>query len=109
VERHVELGYLMDLYGALLTDRQRELLSQSVEEDCSLAEIAEREGISRQGVRDAIKRAEEQLAEYEQKLGLLKTRLALLEGLNELKNSVAQDTALAAKVARLTEICEDGI
>ena len=54
MEKHVELGCLLDYYGALLTERQRALLEEQVSEDCSLAEIAEREGISRQGVRDAL-------------------------------------------------------
>ena len=67
MEKHVELGCLLDYYGALLTERQRALLEQHVSEDCSLAEIAEREGISRQGVRDALKRGEEQLYELEHK------------------------------------------
>ena len=77
MEKHVELGCLLDYYGALLTERQRALLEQHVSEDCSLAEIAEREGISRQGVRDALKRGEEQLYELEHKLGLMKRDASL--------------------------------
>jgi len=71
MEKHVELAYLLDLYGSLLTQRQKSVLAQTVEEDCSLAEIAEREGISRQGVRDTLKRAEEQLRDYEKTLKLV--------------------------------------
>jgi predicted DNA-binding protein YlxM (UPF0122 family) len=55
----------------LLTQKQRELMSQYANENCSLSEIAEREGISRQGVRDTLKRAEEQLRGYEKALKLV--------------------------------------
>ena len=112
MEKHVRLSYLLDCYGALLTERQRSMLSQSVEEDCSLAEIAEREGISRQGVRDCIKRAQEQLEEYETKLNVLGTRLTLLEGLKELKEGVDRNTekeTLKVQIQRLMEISENGI
>lgn len=46
---HVELGILLDFYGPLLTKRQLCIMDQTVNEDCSLSEIAEREGISRPG------------------------------------------------------------
>ncbi len=65
---HVELGILLDFYGPLLTKRQLCIMEQTVNEDCSLSEIAEREGISRQGVRDALRKAEEQLRFYEQQM-----------------------------------------
>lgn len=112
MEKHVRLSYLLDCYGALLTERQRSMLSQSVEEDCSLAEIAEREGISRQGVRDCIKRAEEQLEEYETKLNVLSTRFALLKGLEKLEagvNGGLPGETLKAQIQRLMEISENGI
>ena len=47
MDKWLRLGLLLDWYGALLTDRQRATLEQSLNEDCSLAEIAEREGVSR--------------------------------------------------------------
>lgn len=112
MEKHVRLSYLLDCYGALLTERQQSMLSQSVEEDCSLAEIAEREGISRQGVRDCIKRAEEQLEEYETKLNVLGTRLALLHELETLEKGIdsgLETSALKAQIQRLMEISENGI
>ena len=70
MERLFELGMLLDRYEPLLTERQAGILRQYTDENCSLAEIAEREGISRQGVRATLKRAEEQLRFYEEKLGL---------------------------------------
>lgn len=108
MERHVRLGMLLDIYGGLLTERQRTMLFQSVNEDCSLAEIAEREGVSRQAVRDAITKAADNLEEYEQKLGLLQRRITLINGLNELCG-MTDDQKAKAKIRALTEICEDGI
>lgn len=70
MERNIELSCLLDYYGAFLTDRQRKLLDLHVNEDLSLGEIADGEGISRQGVHDALRRAEQQLVEMEEKLGL---------------------------------------
>ena len=52
MDRLIKLGQLCDYYGALLTERQRKLLSQYADENLSLAEIAELEGVSRQAVRD---------------------------------------------------------
>ena len=77
MEKHVELGYLLDLYGDFLTARQRAALEQTANEDCSLAEIAQMEGISRQAVRDALVRGEALLYEMEQKLGLLRLQRSL--------------------------------
>ena len=93
MEKHVELGCLLDYYGALLTERQRALLEQHVSEDCSLAEIAEREGISRQGVRDALVRSEEQLRGYESALGLIR-RFHEQERLYALTRTMVKESAL---------------
>ena len=70
VEARVELNYLMDFYGPLLTAHRREVLRLYCEEDLSLAEIAEQLGITRQGVSDAINKGRRQLTDYEEKLGL---------------------------------------
>ncbi|MBI1293101.1 DNA-binding protein [bacterium] len=58
----------MDLYGPLLTDRQRDFVRMHFEEDLSFGEIAREHGISRQAVHDAVKHAEKSLEEYEAKL-----------------------------------------
>ena len=62
---------LFDSYGDMLTDKQRELFDLYYNEDLSLSEIAEHAGITRQGVRDAIVRAEHTLRQVEDKLGLV--------------------------------------
>ncbi len=75
---------LLDFYGDMLTDRQKDFLEYYYIDDLSLAEIAENEGITRQGVRDAIKRAEAQLFEMEQRLGLAKRFTEVKKGLDEI-------------------------
>ena len=68
--KDVTVGYLLDFYGEILSDRARRITEQYYCDDLSLSEIAENEGISRQGVRQTVKRAEEDLRFYEEKLGL---------------------------------------
>jgi hypothetical protein len=70
---------LYDFYGELLTDRQKEFFDLYYNEDLSLAEIAENYGISRQGVRDVIVRAEGVMTEMEDKTGIIK-RFHLMQG-----------------------------
>lgn len=62
---------LYDFYGELLTDRQKKVYQEAVFDDLSLTEIAEEEGISRQGVHDMIRRCDKALQGYEDKLGLV--------------------------------------
>ena len=76
---------LLDFYGEILTQRQREFFDLYYNEDLSLAEIAENYGISRQGVRDAIVRAETAMEELEDKTGLLKRFMRLRERSTPLK------------------------
>jgi len=70
VAKDLKISYLLDFYGDMLTEKQREVIEAYYNEDLSLAEIAEDWDITRQGVRDAIKRAEQQLTEMEERLGL---------------------------------------
>lgn len=76
-EKDLKKAYLLDFYGDVLTERKKEVLDMYYNEDLSLAEIAEQIGISRQGVRDLIKKAEEELLFLEDKLGLAKKMVAL--------------------------------
>ena len=68
-EKDYRISYLLDFYGNILTDKQKDAIDLYYNEDLSLAEIADHVGITRQGVRDAIKRGEETLTEMEEKLG----------------------------------------
>lgn len=68
--KNMEIALLYDFYGEMLPTVQRDMIEFYYEDDLSLSEIAENRGISRQGVRDSIKRAEIQLLEMEDRLGL---------------------------------------
>ena len=69
-EKDLKISFLLDFYGDVLSERKRTVLDAYYNEDLSLAEIAEEIGISRQGVRELIKKAEEELRFYEERLGL---------------------------------------
>lgn len=71
LEDYVRLNQLYDLYGLLLTERQRNVLRLHVCEDLSLYEISQRLNISRQAVSDALNNARTRLEDYEQRLSLL--------------------------------------
>ena len=71
MEKIVEQGMLYDFYGELLTEHQRKIYEDVVLNDMSLSEIAEEQGISRQGVHDMIRRCNRTLEEYEEKLHLV--------------------------------------
>ena len=71
-EKNLEIGFLLDFYGDVLSERKRTVLDLYYNDDLSLAEVAEEIGISRQGVRDLIRKAGEELSFYEEKLGLAK-------------------------------------
>lgn len=66
-----QMSLLLDFYGDLLTERQQEFVDLYYNEDLSLSEIAENSGITRQGVRDVIVRAERTLTELEEKTGIV--------------------------------------
>lgn len=66
--KDLDISFLLDIYGGLLTDKQRAFLEFYYNDDLSLAEIAENEGITRQGAYDIVKRAKAQLIKFEEKL-----------------------------------------
>ena len=84
--KNLEIALLFDFYGEMLTEKQRDVVELYYDDDLSLSEIAENEGITRQGVRDSIKRAETQLTDMEERLGLVKRFREMrekLEGIRE--------------------------
>lgn len=72
MSKNFQISVLFDFYGDMLTEKQRESIELYYNADLSLGEIAENLGISRQGVRDNIKRSEAILLEFEERLGLVK-------------------------------------
>ena len=79
--KNQEISYLLDFYGDVLTQKQRDVMEQYYNDDFSLAEIAANFGITRQGVRDSIKRGESILLELEQKVGFAARYKAVQESM----------------------------
>ena len=91
------MAMLYDFYGDVLTDRQKEFYDLYYNEDLSLGEIAENYGITRQGVRDVIVRAEAILTELEDKTGLIKRFHTMHSQLEQLRQDAQQLVELAAQ------------
>ena len=100
----VTMAQLFDLYGGVLTQKQRDLFTYYYDEDLSLAEIAQNEGITRQGVRDAIKRAECQLIEMEERLKLVSRFREVQKGLEEIMDCATRISAENRKSGLSREI-----
>ncbi len=113
MEKIVEQGLLYDFYGELLTEHQRNIYEGVVFNDMSLSEIAEEQGISRQGVHDLVKRCNKTLAGYEEKLKLVQKfnqTKQMVEEIKELagaykrtgdKSLIDQIEALSEEIGRL--------
>mgnify|MGYP002509345755 CR=1 FL=1 len=84
MEKIVEQGLLYDFYGELLTEHQKKIYEDAIFNDLSLSEIADEEGISRQGVHDLIKRCNKILEEYEEKLHLVERFLSVKEKVHQI-------------------------
>ena len=70
-EKNMKIAYLIDFYADVLDDHTRDIMKAYYNDDLSLAEIAEGEGISRQGIRHIVKKGEDQLLSLESKLGIV--------------------------------------
>lgn len=84
MEKNVEISLLLDFYRPLLTGQQQQAVDLYYNEDLSLSEIADQIGITRQGVRDLVKRSEIQLYKFESELNLYKRFTSLENGLDEI-------------------------
>jgi predicted DNA-binding protein YlxM (UPF0122 family) len=78
-EKNMKIAYLLDFYAEVLDDHTRDIMRAYYNDDLSLAEIAEDEGISRQGIRHVVKKGEDQLMFLESKLGIAKQHEELVE------------------------------
>ncbi|MDK8284931.1 YlxM family DNA-binding protein [Dialister micraerophilus] len=92
LEKIVQKGELLDIYGKLLTKRQRECLELYYDENLTLAEIAEHFNISRQAVHDAMRHGEEQLYTYEKELNIVTKRKERQNNVEKLKNLLSGKT-----------------
>ncbi len=91
MDKKVEISMLCQIYGKLLTEKQLNILDNYYNLDFSLSEIAENEGITRQAVRDIIKKGENKLFEFEEKLGIM-------------KKTIRQEEKIANILSELTKI-----
>ena len=110
VNGRIELNWLLDFYGPLLTPHRQEVVRLYCEEDLTQQEIAEQLSITRQGVFDALAKARRQLAEYEARLGLVKRHRALTRAAEECLGAlsgVRPADGDAAALDRAREILEN--
>lgn len=89
-EKNLLIPCLLDIYGELLTERKRELLDYYYEEDYSLSEISELTGISRQGVRDSLRKSAAELLEFEEKLRLYEKKTSLEQLIEQTRETLSQ-------------------
>lgn len=100
MEKIVEQGLLYDFYGELLTEHQRRIYEDVVLNDMSLSEIAQEQGISRQGVHDLVRRCDRVLQGYEERLHLIERFLKVKETVGQIEkiSSEEQVKRLAAQI-----------
>ncbi|MGN0170649.1 MAG: YlxM family DNA-binding protein [Lachnospiraceae bacterium] len=107
MDRIVEQSLLYDFYGELLTEHQRHVYEAAVFEDLSLSEIAQEQGISRQGVHDLLKRCNKILEDYEGKLHLVEKFRAVKQSVGDIRQIAEQyrkcpDPALMEEIERIS-------
>ena len=115
--KNMEITLLFDFYGDMLTEKQRDMIELYYDNDLSLAEIAENEGITRQGVRDSIKRGEQTLFEMEEKFHLAERSekyFAMMEEISELAGEIKNECvycgnpkAIVKRAEYLKQLAED--
>ena len=117
LEKMVEICLLFEQYKALLTDKQREIVSLYYEENYSLGEISENLNVSRQGVYDTLKRSEKILRDYEKKLHLVekiqeqeKLTKTMIDKIVDIKQDLLQNrdcANLIPKIENIEDICRE--
>lgn len=116
-EKNLRVSVLLDYYSPMLTDKQKDVIDLYYNEDLSLSEIAEHENITRQGVRDSIKRGEQTLFEMEEKFGLAERSekyTAMMAEISELAGEIKNECiycgntrAIVKRAEYLKELAEN--
>ena len=109
MEKIVRQTMLYDFYGELLTSHQKKIYEDAVFGDLSLSEIAEEQGISRQGVHDLIRRCNRIMEEYEGKLQLIRKFSETKEQVEKIRSLVASGVSLekaGEHFAQISQICD---
>lgn len=109
MDKILEQTLLYDFYGELLTEHQKQIYEDVVFGDYSLSEVAEEQGISRQGVHDLVKRCNKLLQEYESRLHLVERFVAVKRQIEEMKRSLqeAEEPDREELTRRLDRILEE--
>ncbi len=118
MSKNLEMSYLLDFYGETLTAKQREMMQQYFNMDLSLSEIAENFGITRQGVRDAVKRGEATLSLLEDQIGFAGKYRRIIDGIDQIKtlaqninfynvSSYSTNEEISRSAEKIMQICDD--
>ena len=114
MEKFVEQTLLFDFYGELLTEHQRMIYEDVVCNDLSYSEVAQMQGITRQGVHDMMKRCNKILSDYEEKLHLVEKFLLIKKNVQEIDSILSvyekqgQDpTEMAAQIRKISDLIID--
>lgn len=103
--KNLEYASLYDIYGELLSEKQKYAVEMYYCDDLSLAEISEHMGITRQGVRDQIKHAEQELDRFESCLALCRKNEELRDILEKIKDGLKKSGSDTA----ITALCESAL
>lgn len=103
MERKVEVSLLCQIYGKMLTKKQYEVINDYYNNDLSLSEIAENNNITRQAVRDIIKKGENKLFELEEKLAFMKKTLKQEKQLQQILEELSkiEETSSDKKIEKI--------
>ena len=94
MEKKVEISILLEIYGNLLTEKQKEYMNYYYNEDLSLSEIAENDGITRQAVMRILQKSSKKLEEYEQKLQIMEKQKQIKKNIEELRKDLKESKQL---------------
>ncbi len=107
MEKRVRLSLLLDLYGAGLTNAQRDVLRAVCDEDLTLSEIAQEQGTSRQAVHHTYRRGEDKLLSLEAQLGAMERELQRNQRIRQAQEAIrAGDVRAAERI--LTDLLGEG-
>lgn len=114
MEEKIKMSILCEIYGKLLTEKQYEILNDYYNNDFSLSEIAENNGITRQAVKDVINKSNSKLLEYEEKLLFMNKLLnqekivdEVINELNKSQNKELSEQKIEKISKKLKKIVED--
>ncbi|WP_311482475.1 YlxM family DNA-binding protein [uncultured Anaerococcus sp.] len=105
MEKIVKVAQLYDIYGALLNEKQKDVINCYYNEDLSLQEIADNDGRSKQAISDMINRSVDKLFEFENELSLLKSKTELKASLLDIRELIESSNNKEA-IDKLTELIE---